>query len=1071
MSVFDKPTGATPDEIQGIIDGMYENDQITGEQYKSISTKIQNRESLSLDDLAIINSAPEVAEDTRIGRGADTVTPPVETPAPISNKPTRAATTPTPAPSATPKPEPTPSVTTAAPAAQTSTTGTTAGIPFMSEQEYNRMYGGGRDNKYKSYADYAASVAEESQRTNTPIIPTTTGIDSGKPSLPENPGAAISPGTMDNYNVGAGIAAAQAKGDQYYYGYGAEDDPRAGKGTDITMPGTIDTKVSTNALEPAPTPDAVSGAAPQVENPDAASAAAPIENSPEAAAAIAKKEKELIDQNSGHWTAYPEQDKQGRAEVKDQATREYNEQNGTTTRGNAQGAVVETKTYDSEGNVTGKTVRESNASGDKTTTYDEHGNVTSTSTTTTTTSKDENGKTIYETTTKETDGNGRIVSSNKTITNPDGSTTTTESQGNTTTTTETSSDGSKTVTTTRGNAQGAVVESKTYDENGRVVSSSTTTSNSNGTTTVESQGNTTTTTKVASDGSKTVTTTRGNSQGAVVETTTYDSEGNVTGSTHGESNASGSTSTTYDANGRMISSSKTTPNADGSTTTVESQGNTTTTTEVASDGSKTVTTTRGNSQGAVVETTSYDSEGNVAGSTHRESNASGDTITTYDAKGRTVSKSTTTSNPDGSTTTVKSQGNTTTTTEVASDGSKTETTVNSSAQGAITKTVEYNPSGQVTKTTESTSDARGNTTKVVNREDGTVTETKTDPSGNTTSTTRKYDPGMDNIESEVSITQTSDGLKIGYSSDREGKTNSEVSIDFDKFIGAYDKVTQLVDSASHLPEMTDVSGVNSLPTRSGDAIDSSALSGMACMKGACGRGGNIAGVASTMLNVINAITAFDNEAANLWNDYNAAKNGNGAPENFGGDLSEDAGSTQPQVSDPGDSGTENTSEHATENEADTSPFNPGANPNPGGNPDEDSEKITEATTEMTEEQKMKLLGEQLGVDMDDIAAGAKYVTTGDDFDGVNVYYDPGSVKETSLVNRMLNILNVFGRAADDQSLYDASGKKLSTVDPNTKELTFKYKKDGKEHIVTLKLDDNLNYNGGKYPGVQVIVKK
>ena len=108
---------------------------------------------------------------------------------------------------------------------------------------------------------------------------------------------------------------------------------------------------------------------------------------------------------------------------------------------------------------------------------------------------------------------------------------------------------------------------------------------------------------------------------------------------------------------------------------------------------------------------------------------------------------------------------------------------------------------------------------------------------------------------------------------------------------------------------------------------------------------------------------------------------------------------------------------------------------------------------------------------DDIAAGAKYVTTGDDFDGVNVYYDPGSVQETSLVNRMLNILNVFGRASDDQALYDANGNKISIVDPNAKELTFKYKKDGKEHAVTLKLNDNLNYKGSKYPGVQVIVKK
>ncbi len=671
------------------------------------------------------------------------------------------------------------------------------GIPLMSPQQWNNTYGGGVKPPYATYDDYVQAIKQQSQETEQRIVPYTSGITNAAPITANNIPNPMDPGTMDNYNVGVGVALAQANGDEYYYGYGASDDPRANTGTTTYMPGTT-TPVSSNALTSPDTatqsantaePDAISGAAPSVQAP---------ENNPDAAAWIAKRKQELIDQNSGNWTT-DQLREDGLAGAESQAVREYNEKYGTEIQGNAQGAKVTTSTYDADGNVTGKTVRVSNASGDTTTTYDGQGNVVSKSTTTTTMSKDPNGKTIYETTTKTTDGSGRVTSTSTTTTNPD-----------------------------------------------------------------------------------------------------------------------------------------------GSKKTVETSGNQTTTTEQASDGTTTKTTVRGGAQGAVVTTETYDGEGNLTSRTVRDSSAYGDT--------------------------------------------------------------------------------------------------------------------------SVSVSQGEDGLKVGFSSDREGKTNSEVDIDFEKFITAYDKVQSLVDAASHISEYKNISGVNSLPVKGGGSIDTSKLTSMACMNGACGRGGNISDVSSTMLKVIKAIVAFDDDSAALWDKYNQEKNGE-VPEDFAGDLSEDAGSTEPAGSNPGDSGTEITSELATE--APTNPHQgPGDGPAVPG-----PEDVTEATTEMTEEEKMKLLAEQLGVDLDELANGAKYITNGEDFDGVNIYYEEGSTTETSLANRMLNILNTFGRVADEQSLYDAEGNKIERLDPNATELTFKYKKDGKEHTITLKLNNELPLEDKKYPGIQVIVKE
>ena len=864
------------DELQETLDTMYENGQLNGEQYKNYSIKVQNGETLSLDDLATIASQRQ------------STTAPAVTPTPTGITPNN-----------------------------------NGGIPLMSQQQWNNTYGGGRIPPYATYDEYVQATIQQSQETGQRIVLDTSGITNPATITANNIPNPMNPGTMDNYDVGAGVALAQVNGDEYYYGYGAADDPHAGDNSTTYIPGTT-TTVSTHAISPSDNTDvADSAAAPSVQttadplNSNTASQPADtptIENNPDAAAWIKNKKQQYIVENGGDWlTEQARED--GIAEAERQAVREYNEKYGTEIQGNAQGAKVTTKTYDADGNVTGKTVRVSNAQGDTTTTYDGQGKVVSKSTTTTTTSKDENGKTVYETTTKTTDGNGRVTSTAIKTTNPDGS-------------------------------------SKT----------------------VESSGNSTVTTEQASDKSTTETVVRGGAQGAIVETTTRDADGNVTSRTERVSNAQGDTTTTYDGDGNVVSKSTTTT------------------------------------------TTSKDENGKTVYKT---------TTKTTDGSGRVTSTSTTTTNPDGSKKTVESSGNQTTTTEQASDGTTTKTTVRGSAQGAVVTTETYDGEGNLTSRTVRDSSAYGDTS--------------------------------------VSVSQGEDGLKVGFSSDREGKTNSEVDIDFEKFIGAYDKVQSLVEAASHISEYKNISGVNSLPVKGGGSIDTSKLTSMACMNGACGRGGNISDVSSTMLKVIKAIVAFDDDSAALWDKYNQEKNGE-TPEDFGGDLSEDAGSTEPAGSNPGDSGTETATELATE--APTNPYQ-----GPGDGPDVPGpEDVTEATTEMTEEEKMELLAEQLGVDLDELANGAKYITNGEDFDGVNIYYEEGSTTETSLANRMLNILNTFGRAADDQSLYDADGNKIERLDPNATELTFKYKKDGKEHTITLKLNNELPLEDKKYPGIQVIVK-
>ena len=324
---------ATRDELQGTLDEMLANDEISGEQYKQYSIKVQNGERLSLDDLSTIHS-----------QRSDSA--PVASPSNPSD------------------------------------------VQLMSPDEWNKTYGGGRKTPYDSYNEYVEATISEAKASGATVVPSGNGIAGGKPVSPSNMPNPRDPGTMDHYNVGAGVALAQEKGEQYYYGYGASDDPRAGTGTDVHMPGTIDTKVSSNAITPPPstTPDAVSSAAPKA--PQAPADIAAPKGGDNAQEWIQERTKAIIDENGGNWTTEA-LDEQGRAQAQTQAVNEYNARNGkqidevkgtiTETEVDASGNVVKTTTkqYDPDmNNLESTTVKEKNSNGTTTTTTRADGSTT-----------------------------------------------------------------------------------------------------------------------------------------------------------------------------------------------------------------------------------------------------------------------------------------------------------------------------------------------------------------------------------------------------------------------------------------------------------------------------------------------------------------------------------------------------------------------------------------------------------------------------------------------------------------------------------------------------------------------
>ena len=151
---------------------------------------------------------------------------------------------------------------------------------------------------------------------------------------------------------------------------------------------------------------------------------------------------------------------------------------------------------------------------------------------------------------------------------------------------------------------------------------------------------------------------------------------------------------------------------------------------------------------------------------------------------------------------------------------------------------------------------------------------------------------------------------------------------------------------------------------------------------------------------------------------------------------------------------------------------------PGEDPNDDPgkrnpprENPTEATTaEPTEEELIKKICELLGIEVTDLAAGASYVTYGDDFDGLNLLY-PQETTQAELMKKMLGIIEYFGKNAEDIKLYDAEGNLVTEIDPNATQLTFKYTRDGKEYSITLDSTGEVEKDGKKYPSIKMKMNK
>ena len=357
-----------------------------------------------------------------------------------------------------------------------------------------------------------------------------------------------------------------------------------------------------------------------------------------------------------------------------------------------------------------------------------------------------------------------------------------------------------------------------------------------------------------------------------------------------------------------------------------------------------------------------------------------------------------------------------------SDGTTTQTITETDKDGVTTTTTTvYDKNKTPVKQTVVTPGTNGNTT----------VETTFDENGNPASVKTTNPDGSETLSD-------ADGDVI-YS--RDGATNADIAIDIEKFIAAYKTICGLCEAAKELDGIRQIDISDLKVTEGSSPLDTTDIESYSqdCMKKAGGcaldkSGSNISGIQATMYKIIMALYEFDETTRHLWDD-----NKGEIPEEFGGELAEEGG----------DEPEESTTGHRQ--------WDPPV-------------EATEAPTE-SEEEKLKKLSELLSVDFDDLAVGAKYVVYGTDFEGIDIYYKEEDLKEATLNERLLSILNYFGRNADDKKLYGPDGKQISQITDDMKEVTFVYKKDGKEHKITLKINPDSKYKDEKYPSIRMIVEK
>jgi len=393
--------------------------------------------------------------------------------------------------------------------------------------------------------------------------------------------------------------------------------------------------------------------------------------------------------------------------------------------------------------------------------------------------------------------------------------------------------------------------------------------------------------------------------------------------------------------------------------------------------------------------------------------------------------------------TIENDDDTTTvqTTTAYPDGTTTveETTYDSDNNVTGTKTTRYDGS-RVVSTSETTPTEDG----------GSVTTTTTyDENGKPVVVTTRNNDGS------IEIT---DGDDVLYRS-REGASSSDISYDLEAMMDAYFEAVKLANYGPTIEKMNNMDILEGLTDTNGGSLNLDGLNGCNdCVGKACGAKGstsNASSLASTMRAVIEAIVDAEGEAYRTEWDKRLEEHA----DLFGDDL------------DQADDYTGQTPDEEQETPPDEEQETPPAEETPPADDDPYDTKppaATEAPTTATEaptEEPLTLekLEELLGVKFEDLAEGSSKVTYGEDFDGVNIQYSDEALEEANINYRLLSILNYFGRNADDQKLYDKDGKQITSITEDMDNITVRYKKNGKEYQLTLKIKDGNNIQV-KYDG-------
>ena len=272
---------------------------------------------------------------------------------------------------------------------------------------------------------------------------------------------------------------------------------------------------------------------------------------------------------------------------------------------------------------------------------------------------------------------------------------------------------------------------------------------------------------------------------------------------------------------------------------------------------------------------------------------------------------------------------------------------------------------------------------------------------------------------------------------------------------AYFEALRLAESAAGIEEMKKTDSLKTLTDTNGGSLDLSALENCeSCLINAGGCSGetsNISKLASTMRALIEVIVPLEG-CEELWNqklNENADLFGDGLDQadDYTGQTPDEEPETPPA---------DDKTPPAEETPPADDPYDT--------KPPETPETPTTATEAPTEEPlTLEKLEELLGVKFEDLAEGSSKVTYGEDFDGVNIQYSDEALKEANINYRLLSILNYFGRNADDQKLYDKDGKQITSITEDMDNITVRYKKNGKEYQLTLKIKDGNNIQV-KYDG-------